>query len=80
MIVLNLVSMRYDFEHFKQMFPRSHTSMETITQTLEERKDDPVGSIFGVSVADVWEDKCYAFSVKQNGEYPIFEYFGIKKV
>ena len=78
--VMGLFNLTHDIEKYKQMFPETYTSIDTIFKTLEERENDPVGSIFGVSVADDWCDKCYGFEVdKTDPKRTFFHYAGVWK-
>ena len=76
----NIHDLLEDIERYKQMFPASHTSFEQINEQLEAKDGEPVGSTFGISVADDWEDKCYGFeSDKVTPQNTIFRYVGIWK-
>lgn len=59
----NIVSLHEDIAYYSQRFPKSHTTYEDLKKALDERENDPVGSIFGYSVSSEWLDKCYGFEI-----------------
>lgn len=80
LFVNNLNDLLEDIERYKQMFPGSYTTYDNIRKKLGERKDEPMGSTFGFSVADEWPDKCYGFEVdKVNATQTYFHYLGTWK-
>lgn len=69
-----------DMEAYKQQFPDTFVPYAKIKESLQERVNDPVGSIFGLSVATDWEDKCYGFEVDRvTPETTVFIYCGTWK-
>lgn len=80
LFVNNLADLLEDIERYKQQFPGSYTTYSEIRKTLVKRKDDPMGSTFGISVAGEWQDKCYGFEVdKVNATQTYFQYLGTWK-
>lgn len=80
LFVNNIVDLLEDIERYKQQFPGSYTTYDKIKKSLAEREDDPMGSTFGISVADEWPDKCYGFEVdKVNATQTYFQYLGTWK-
>lgn len=78
--VNNIMDLHEDIGRYQQRFPQSYKSWDEIKKALVERKDDPMGSTFGISVADEWPDKCYGFEVdKVNAEHTYFQYLGTWK-
>ena len=62
------------------MFPDSFTTYDEIRKNLKGRENDPVGSIFGVSVAGENLDKCYGFEIdKEDAQNTYIRYIGIWK-
>lgn len=65
---------------YKQQFPDTFVPYAKIKELLQERVNDPVGSIFGLSVATDWEDKCYGFEVDRvTPKATVFIYCGTWK-
>lgn len=76
----NCQDLLIDIEEYKKKFPETHMSYYDIKKNLEERFNDPVGSVFGIEVAKDWLDKCYGFEVDRvTPENTIFRYVGIWK-
>lgn len=66
-----------DIEFYKNMFPETYTTIDSINETIQE---EPFG-ICGIQVSPEWEDKCYAFEVqKVTPKNDIFcKYLGVWK-
>lgn len=78
--VNNSATLFEDIERFKQQFSGSYTSWDDIKKALDERENDPVGSIFGYSVSSEWLDKCYGFEIdKVDVKNTYIRYIGIWK-
>ena len=63
--VNNSATLFEDIERFKQMFPESYTGWDEIKKALDGRHDDPKGSVFGISVAEEWQDMCFGFEIDE---------------
>lgn len=61
-IINGLKKLLSDIEYYKKMFPKTHTTIESIKDTLSA---DPYECIAGIEVSSEWEDKCYAFEVEK---------------
>lgn len=69
-----------DMEAYKQQFPDTFVPYAKIKESLQERVNDPVGSIFGLTVATDWEDECYGFEVDMvTPKATVFRYCGTWK-
>lgn len=76
----NIVNLHEDIAYYKRMFPDSFTTYDEIRKNLKGRENDPVGSIFGVSVAGENLDKCYGFEIdKEDAQNTYIRYIGIWK-
>ena len=79
-IIYGVVDLMERIAEYANKFPDNYTTYEQIEDTLQERSEDPVGSILGIQVSPKWEDRCYGFKLdKVLGEVAHFQYLGIWK-
>lgn len=79
-LIDNIHDLLEDIENYKSMFPDSYTSIQQIKKELEDKGDTPVGTVFGISVSEEWQDKCYGFETDRvTPSYTLFKYVGIWK-
>lgn len=79
-LIDNVHDLLTDMQEYEQMFPQTHTKYEDIKETIEKNEEAPPGSVFGISVASDWKDKCYGFEVDLiKLDITIVRYVGIWK-
>lgn len=80
MFIVHCHDLNQDIERYKEMFPDSYTSYDSVKERLQTRMDDPVGAKFGIEVSSEWQDKCFGFEVdKQTPRTTHFVYLGTWK-
>lgn len=78
--IIHAYDLNERIEEYKEMFPDSYTDFDAVKDVLRKHMDDPVGQVFGISVASDWQDKCFGFEVeKQTPKATHFIYLGIWK-
>lgn len=68
-----------DVDYYAKMFPNDHYTLQEVIDDAR-RAALKCGGVFGLSVSNEWEDKCYCFDVLGNNpELVEIEYLGIGK-
>ena len=79
-IIYGVVDLMERIAEYANKFPDNYTTYEQIEDTLQERSEDPIGSMLGIPVSPEWEDRCYGFEVLGiDGDVAIVNYIGLMK-
>lgn len=85
-VIDNLADIESYISDYKQRYPETYTSLETIistlTQVYQTRKQDGSGdNAYHIPVCSDWQDKLFTFSlIGECGETVYFQYEGIYKL
>ena len=76
----NYMDLQNDMHFYQEEFPSTHTTYNSIKTIVNRHDEDPVGAVFGVEVANDWNEKCYGFEIdKVTSENTYVQYVGIWK-
>ena len=76
----NYMDLQNDMRLYQEKFPSTHTTYNSIKTIVNRHDEAPVGAVFGVEVANDWNEKCYGFEIdKVTSENTYVQYVGIWK-
>lgn len=85
-VIDNLADMEGYISDYKQRYPQTHTSIETITTTLakayqERKQSGSVDDGYHIPVCSDWQDKLFTFSlIGECNDMVYFQFEGIYKL